>query len=248
MKKILVCQHVGYEILGTLNPLFKKHGFRIRYVNFGRFPELQPSIDGYRGLVLLGGPMNTHQCQEFPHLDYEVRMIETALKQDIPVLGICLGAQLVAKALGAEVGPNPEKEIGWYDLSLTSHGQADTVLANFQDKEKIFQWHGDTFQIPRGSVHLATSPSCQNQAFRYGDKVYGFQFHLEVDEAMIERWLEVPRHKKEIEGLRGKIDPEVIRRQTPEYIRRLKALSEQTFGEFINLFGVKKKFRLLPSR
>lgn len=248
MRKILVCQHVAYEILGTLNPLFKKSGFRMKYINFGRHPHAQPSLEGYNGLVILGGPMNVDQLEGHRHLAYEQELIREALKMDIPVLGVCLGAQLIAKALGAWVGPNKEKEIGWYDVLLTEEGKNDPVMRSFQEREMVFQWHGDTFEIPKGAVDLANSEACMNQAFRYGDKVYGFQFHLEVDEPMIARWLKVPHHKKELASLEGKIDPEDIRKQTPVYIDRLKQLSNQTFGEFIKLFGEKQKYKTLPSR
>src|SRR5215471_12999412 len=128
MKKILVCQHVAYEILGTLNPLFKQNGFRIRYVNFGRFPDQKPSLEGYDGLVILGGPMNTDQQHEFPHLSEEVKMVQKALEMDIPILGICLGAQLIAQALGAKVGRNPQREIGWKEVFLTEEGKNDPVM------------------------------------------------------------------------------------------------------------------------
>lgn len=248
MKKILVCQHVAYEILGTLNPLFKDNGFRIRYVNFSRHPDLKPTLENYQGLVILGGPMNLGQTDTYRHLLHEIEMIEYAMEKGIPTLGICLGAQLIAKALGAEVGSNREKEIGWYDVSLTKEGKKDPIFSHFDGTEKIFQWHGDTFKIPQGAVHLASSPSCANQAFRFGDSVYGFQFHLEVDEPMIARWLEVPLHLNELDKLKGKIDPENIRQETPLYIDRLKDLSRKTFTEFIKLIGTTKKFRQLPSR
>lgn len=248
MSKLLVCQHVAYEILGTLNPLFKSAGFRIRYVNFGRHPHAEPSLDGYRGLVLLGGPMNVDEVDRHPHLDTEVRLVQEAIERGIPILGICLGAQLIAKALGGRVEPNCEKEIGWYDLNVTREAKSDPLLSHFSDTEKIFQWHGDTFEIPRGALHLATSSACANQAFRYGDNVYGFQFHLEVDEPMIHRWLQVPVHREEIERLNGKVDPDRIRHETPSYLGRLKELSERTFGEFLALFGPRRKRIALPSR
>ena len=169
MGKILVCQHVPYEILGTLNPLVKDAGFRIRYLNFGRCPDMEPSLEGYQGMVLLGGPMCMDQTQEHPHLLHEMKMVEEALKLGIPVLGICLGAQIIAKTLGASVGKNPEKEIGWYDVNRSEGAKDDPLLKSFQPNEKIFQWHGDTFGIPDGAVHIASSPMCTNQAFRYGD-------------------------------------------------------------------------------
>lgn len=248
MSKILVFQHVAYEILGTLDPLLRSSGFRIRYVNFGRHPDITPTLDGYHGLVVLGGSMNIDQLDQYKHLATEISLIQEAIQRDLPVLGICLGAQLVAKALGADVRNNPEKEIGWYDVHITGEGKSDPLLGHFQDREKIFQWHGYTFDIPEGAVRLATSDTCINQAFRYGQKVYGFQFHLEVEEPLIERWLKVPLHRKEIEDSRGRIDPENIRRETSLYIERLKRLSDRTFGQFIRLFGTKKKLESLPSR
>ena len=248
MGKILVCQHVPYEILGTFNPLLKEHGFRLRYVNFGRTPDSQPTLDGYQGLVILGGPMCLDQSDRFPHLKYEMQLIEQALKRDLPILGICLGAQLIAKTLGAWVGPNREKEIGWYNLELTPEGQEDPVLGHLKPVEKIFQWHGDTFTLPQGAVQLATSSGCAQQAFRYGDKAYAMQFHLEVDEPMIERWLQVPGHLTELAALQGRIDPQQILRETPQYIGRLKELSRLTFGAFLKTFHFEKKYRTPPSR
>jgi GMP synthase (glutamine-hydrolysing) len=248
VSKILVCQHVAYEILGTLNPLLKGAGFRIRYVNFGRHPHAEPELDGYRGLVVLGGPMNVDEVEKHPHLLTEVKLVRDAIERGIPVLGICLGAQLIARALGGKVEPNCEKEIGWYDLATTREARGDPLLSHFAGTEKIFQWHGDTFEIPRGAIHLATSSACANQAFRYGDNVYGFQFHLEVDEPMIHRWLQVPVHRQEIESLNGRIDPDRIRDETPSHIGRLKELSERTFGAFLELFGPRRKRVALPSR
>jgi GMP synthase (glutamine-hydrolysing) len=248
MPRLLVCQHVPYEILGTLNPLLKSSGFRIRYVNFGRHPDAEPSLEGYQGLVILGGPMSVNDTAEHPHLKTEMRLIAQAMEKDLPVLGICLGAQLIARTLGSEVYASGEKEIGWYDVATTSNAASDPLVGHFETREKIFQWHGDTFDLPRGALHLAASSLCDQQAFRYGDNVYALQFHLEVDEPMIERWLNVPRHVQEIEALEGKIDPELIRRETPAYIQKLKALSDRTFGEFIKLFGFEKTRRRLASR
>jgi GMP synthase (glutamine-hydrolysing) len=247
MKKLLVLQHVPHEILGTLNPLLKHAGFRIRYVNFGRHPDAKPSLEGYHGLVVLGGPMSVNDSNRMPHLITEMKLIEEAMKEDLPVLGICLGAQLTAKTLGANVYRNNEKEIGWYDVTPTKEAERDTLLAGFRGTEKIFQWHGETFDIPHGASHLASSPLCGNQAFRYGDKVYGLQFHLEVDEPMIHRWLKVPENRQEIASLHG-IDADEIHGETPRHIQRLHELSNHAFGEFIKLFGIEKTRRRLSSR
>ncbi len=246
MKKLLVCQHVPHEILGTLNPLLKRSGFRIRYVNFGRHPEAEPSLEGYHGLIVLGGPMSVNDTGQYPHLMTEMKLIEEAMKKNLPVLGICLGAQLIAKTLGAAVYPNYEKEIGWYDVTPTEEAKSDRVTAEFRGTEKVFQWHGDTFEIPRSAAHLASSALCENQAFRYAVNVYGLQFHLEVDEPMIRRWLRVAENRREIAALDGKIDPERIEQETSNCIEQLQQLSKRVFGRFVELFGIQKKYvRLL---
>lgn len=248
MTKLLVFQHVPHEILGTLNPLLKDAGFRIHYVNFGRHPDLRPSLDGYHGLVVLGGPMSAYDTREHPHLKTELHVIEEALRRGLPILGICLGAQLIATALGAKVRSNRAKEIGWYDVAPTPRAADDPLFANFRSVERIFQWHGDTFAIPRGAAHLARSAACTNQAFRYGSNVYGLQFHLEVDEAMIDRWLRVPSNREEIQMLHGEIDADDIRYETHQRIARSRTLSDNLFGEFIKLFALKPKRVMLRSR
>ena len=239
MPKLLVFQHVAHEILGTLDPLLRSYGFRNRYYNFGRTPHAQPTLDGYHGLIVLGGPMNVDQTDAHPHLETEVRAIRDAVERDLPVLGICLGAQLLAKALGAAVQPNPEKEIGWYDVAVTDEGARDPLLAHFEESEKLFQWHGDTFDIPHGAVRLASSASCANQAFRYGERAYGLQFHMEVDPPLVERWLGVPVHQQEIAELaelNGQACPDRIRSETAQHAGRLRELSDAAFTRFIELF------------
>ena len=119
MAKIMVCQHVPYEPLGTLDPLLRAQKHRIRYVNFGRTPLAKPSIAGYDALILLGGPMNIGQEAVYPHLNEEKALILQAHQMGIPVLGICLGAQLIASAFGASVSKAETAEIGWYPLHLT---------------------------------------------------------------------------------------------------------------------------------
>ncbi|HEY7167153.1 MAG TPA: gamma-glutamyl-gamma-aminobutyrate hydrolase family protein [Candidatus Binatia bacterium] len=248
MKRLLVLQHVPHEILGTLNPLLRRAGFRIRYINFGRHPDAAPKLDGYDGLIVLGGPMSVNDSDRLPHLITEMNLIEGALKRELPVLGICLGAQLTAKTLGARVYPNHRKEIGWYDVAPTEQASSDAMFAHFEQSEKLFQWHGDTFDLPHGAEHLANSRLCANQAFRYGTNIYGLQFHLEVDEPMIHRWLKVRENRREIRELHGDIDPDHIHRETPKHLPRLQELSNRVFGSFIDLFGKAKTRRRLPLR
>jgi GMP synthase (glutamine-hydrolysing) len=248
MRKLLVFQHVPFEILGTLNPLLKNAGFRIRYVNFGREPDARPSLDGYAGLIVLGGPMSVNDAARHRHLTTEMTVIGEALARDMPILGICLGAQLLAATLGARVRRSPHREIGWHDVAPTAAGRRDALLGGFGASERLFQWHSDTFDLPAGAEHLATSPRCEAQAFRYGRSASGVQFHLVVDEPLIERWLRVPVHREELAAEAGRVSPEAIRAETPQRIARSTALSERVFGAFVDLFGLPPKRRALPSR
>ncbi len=249
MRRLLVFQHVPHEILGTLDPLLRDAGFRIRYVNFGREPDAQPDTRNYHGLIVLGGPMNCDQCDRYPHLQTETQLIRTMIADRKPVLGICLGAQLIARALGARVYPNPVKEIGWYDLQLTEEGRRDPILGTLGGPRKIFQWHGDTFDIPEHAQRLALSPDCPNQAFRFGDNVYGLQFHLEVDQPMIERWLHTPAMARELDALDASGRwAERVRQDTDKYIAESVDLGQRLFGQYIRLFHPRRQRVSLPSR
>lgn len=246
--KILVFQHVPYEPLGTLDPLLKEAGFRIRYVNFGREPESRPSLDGYEALVVLGGPMNSDQIDSFPNLHTEVELIREAVSKNKSVLGICLGAQLLAKAIGGSVARNETREIGWCDVALTEDGENDPVLSKFSTVQQVFQWHEDGIQLPSAALHLASSDASAVQAFRYGEHAYGFQFHLEVNRSLIERWLTVPANQPTLEAEKGRIDPDAIRGQTVASIDALESLSRDTFSRWIDQFEIGPRRRRLPSR
>jgi GMP synthase (glutamine-hydrolysing) len=246
--KILVFQHVPYEPLGTLDPLLKEAGFRIRYVNFGRNPRHTPALDGYAALIVLGGPMNADQIDSYPNLLAEVDIIRDALDRDMSVLGICLGAQLLAKALGGTVSRNLRREIGWCHVDLTAAGRRDPVLSAFSRRQLVFQWHEDGITLPEGVVRLASSPDSPVQAFRVGEHAYGFQFHLEADETLIERWLTVPEHQAVLSAESGRVDPEQIRRQVSENVADLTALSRVTFSTWIDRFDLEPRRKTLPSR
>ena len=248
MKRLLVFQHVPYEILGTFHPLLKDAGFRIRYVNFGHHPDAEPNISRYHGLIILGGPMNCDQSDRYHHLPKEIEVIQDAIEQGKPVLGICLGAQLIARALGARVSKNNTKEIGWYDLSPTVDGANDPLFSILDYHQMIFQWHGDTFEIPKNAVRLATSPGCKNQAFRFRHNVYGLQFHLEVDEPMIHRWLHTPSMAREAEALGGPALLDTIQLDTHRFIDDSVRLGNQVFGEFIRIFQTPRRQTTLASR
>ncbi|MBC7428502.1 MAG: type 1 glutamine amidotransferase [Bacteriovorax sp.] len=247
MRKVLVFQHVAHKILGTLNPTLKERGLNIRYVNYERTPDEHPSVQKYNGLIILGGHMGVYEAETYKHIKVEMQVIEEALKKNIPILGICLGAQLLAHVLGADVRKTKEKEVGWCDIDLTKEGKSDPLLSHFTPKEKIFQLHGDTFDIPKSAVHLASSDLCSGQAFRYGEKVYGLQFHLEADQAMILRWLDNPRNQEEIFSTHDKVSVEKIRNETEMHIDHSMDLSAKTFDKFIDLFALKERTLKLGS-
>jgi GMP synthase (glutamine-hydrolysing) len=245
MRKIMVFQHVGHEPLGTLDPMLKAAGFRIRYVNFGRDPDIVPSLDSYNGLIVLGGPMGVYESARYPHLKTEMKLIEEALRREIPVLGICLGAQLLAAALGAEVCKAPGWEFGWCDVEVTEAGKGDTLFQTYNPTETVFQIHQDAFTVPKSARHLAASSACPGQAFSYNDKAYGLQFHLEADQAMILRWLGRPENKRLIEELHE--SPEALVKATATHIERSLMLSRDTFSKFIDIFQLPERPMILGS-
>lgn len=246
--KILVFQHVPFEPLGSLDPLLKEAGFRIRYVNFGRQPRSRPELDKYEALIVLGGPMNADQIDRYPNLITEVEIIREAVESDMAVLGICLGAQLLAKALGGSVVRNERPEIGWYNVELTAAGTTDPVLAAFAQSQEVFQWHEDGIVLPSEAVCLAGSGVSPVQAFRYGEHAYGFQFHLEANRSLIERWLTVPDHQAILTDEASAIDVEQIRAQCRDSVEPLQALSQRTFTRWIERFELQPRKQLLPSR
>ena len=252
MPRLLVFQHVAAEPLGTLDPLIRRRGHRIRFANFERQPDSEPNVDRYRGLIVLGGPMNVEDQARRPHLKTELRAIERMLEQGKPVLGICLGAQLLAHVLCAPVRRHEAPEIGWYPLRTTDAGREDPVLSPLGDMAPVFQWHRYSFEVPREATHLASTSGCEHQAFRHGENAYGFQFHLEMDEALIERWLRNPAYREELAELGGldpeRADVEAIRRHTREHIAGMQARADEVFNRFLDLVGRPQRRITLPSR
>jgi len=186
-KPWVVLQHAPHEGPGLLAGLITGAGHDMEVVcldDGGVLPA--PSDAG--AVVVMGGAMGVHDTDRFPWLAAERAWIAEVVEVGAPVLGICLGAQLLAAALGAEVTTGPAPEIGVGEVELTAEGRRDAVLGGEGGHLPALHWHGDTFSIPDGAVHLATSDRYRNQAFRYGRAVYGLQFHLEVDDALAEAW------------------------------------------------------------
>ena len=233
MAKILVFQHVAHEPLGILDPMLREAKHRIRYVNFFREPEVIPNLSGYKALIVLGGPMNVDEIEKYPHLKTEIECIRQAIEMDIPIFGICLGAQLIAHTLGSEVYPADEFEVGWYPLKRNQQGHEDVLIRHFSDEEMIFQWHGRTYDTPKGAVNLLSSEICKNQAFRYGKNVYGFQFHLEVTESVISRWLNLPDHEEDLKMCTKYESLEQEQIDTEKFLPDSIELARKVFAEFI---------------
>jgi GMP synthase (glutamine-hydrolysing) len=230
-----VLQHVPHEPLGTLDRTLRQRRVRIRYVNFARTPHAEPQLDGYDAVIVLGGPMNVEDQARLPHLKAELRLIDEALRRDVPLLGICLGAQLMAHALGAKVGPIPHAELGWHEVHATEAGAEDPVLSPLAPRSHLMQWHEQGYALPTGAVQLARSQLCPEQAFRCGARAYGLQFHLEADARIIDRWLRMGRD--EVCAAHGECGEATIRQQTAERIHRMQELAQDVFGRLVDQFG-----------
>jgi GMP synthase (glutamine-hydrolysing) len=234
MKPVLAIRHVPHESLGTIRHALDRAGLNVHYLDVAR--ELPAAFDprAWSGLVVMGGPMNVDETDRYPFLAAEVGWLRDAVAASLPTLGVCLGSQLLAKAHGARVYANGVKEIGWYDVELLPAAADDPLLAGLAPRERVFQWHGDTFDLPAGAVQLARSPQCERQAFRIGRCAWGLQFHLEVDAAIVESWLTEPGNCGELRAL-PYIDPAAIRRDTPAKLPALQRLAATVFGRFAAL-------------
>ncbi|MFJ9452797.1 glutamine amidotransferase [Herbaspirillum sp. NPDC101397] len=184
----LVIRHLAFEDLGNFAPVLKQAGFAVDYVQAG-VATLQPAaVAAADLLVVLGGPIGVNDSAEYPFINEEIALVRERLDSGKPVLGICLGAQMMAAALGARVYPGTQKEIGWGGVTLTGAGRASS-LSTLNDNDAVLHWHGDTFDLPDGAELLASTAATPHQAFRYGRHALALQFHVEADADCIEAWL-----------------------------------------------------------
>ncbi len=200
-RRAVVLRHVAFEDLGSFAEPLTRRGYRIEYLDAGSDALDRPGVAGADLLIVLGGPIGAGDDRQYPFLADETRLLERRLDAGRPTLGICLGAQLMARALGARVYRAGAKEIGWGPLTLTEAGAASALRHLAPDKTPVLHWHGDTFHLPRGGVHLAATRACENQAFRWGAHGLALQFHAEVTAAGLERWF--IGHTLEIETTPG---------------------------------------------
>lgn len=186
MKKLYVLQHDRSETLGIWEEELQRWHVPFEYVEVGEGRAL-PAPETALAAIIMGGPMNVSEQDRYPFLTAELALLRSWIERETPVLGVCLGAQLLAAALGAQVAPGPRPEIGYRSVTLTPTGAEDSLLSGFPMDLMVFQWHTQGFGSPAGAIRLATSDEYANQAFRLG-KVWGFQFHLEVTPKMVDDW------------------------------------------------------------
>jgi GMP synthase (glutamine-hydrolysing) len=186
MKRTAVAiRHVGFEDLGLLAPLLDARGFSVTYLEASTASAFT-AAEAADLVIVLGGPIGAYEEASYPFLKAELQILEQRLSRERPTLGICLGAQLMARALGAPVYPGPHKEIGWSALTLSLAGQASCLAA--LEEAPVLHWHGDTFDVPEEAILLASSSLYANQAFAFGKRALALQFHLEADVRGIECW------------------------------------------------------------
>jgi GMP synthase-like glutamine amidotransferase len=232
LTNILVFQNEECEHLGVFSKILNENNISYQYIKLYEEEEI-PNLNDYSAIIILGGPMNVYEERKYPFLKKENSSIKEALKINKPMLGICLGAQIIARAAGAKVYPAKRKEIGWFTIDLTVEGRDDTVFKGLERQLSVFQWHGDTFDMPTESKKLATSNLIPNQAFSIGETTYALQFHLEVTKQMISEW--VNRYANELASLKEEVDTDKMMKYSEQYIQPLNKHASLLFLNFLRL-------------
>jgi GMP synthase (glutamine-hydrolysing) len=196
--KVLVLQHIQCEPPGAFGDVLKERGAEMVAVELDEGEPL-PDWRGFDRIIAMGGPMSVNDESSLPWLKAEKRLINDAVRDGKPFWGTCLGAQLLAASLGARVYPGPRQEIGMLPVRLTADARQDSLFHDMPDELVTFQWHGETFDVPPGGVLLAESPMFPHQAFRWGDRAYAVQFHLEVSPELARSWGDVPEYRDGLE-------------------------------------------------
>jgi GMP synthase (glutamine-hydrolysing) len=227
VRRAFVIRQVAFEDLGTLGPALGRHGYRIQLADAG-VDDLQPA-GAADLLVVLGGPIGATDDARYPFLADEAGLLARRLADDRPTLGICLGAQLMARALGAAVYAAPRREVGYGPLELTAAGRASPLRHVDGTLAQVLHWHGDTFDLPAGAECLAGTPDCPHQAFALGRRALALQFHAEAEAARLERWL--VGHTVEL-GLGG-IEPSALREQARRHGPALERQAELLWDEWL---------------
>jgi GMP synthase (glutamine-hydrolysing) len=187
-RSAVALRHVAFEDLGLLAPVMEREGWDVSFCEAAVDDLRHQSIRNANLLVVLGGPIGAYETDIYPFLTSEIDLIEYRLSRDLPTLGICLGSQLMAKALGSRVFAGPVKEIGWGSVALTREGASSCLNPLGEADARVLHWHGDSFDLPDGAQLLASNAHYENQAFAYGRNALALQFHLEADPRQLEEW------------------------------------------------------------
>ncbi len=234
-KSCLAIRHVAFEDLGLLGPLLAARGHHVRHIeagvdDIGSIDPLAPDL-----LVVLGGPIGAGDDADHPFLTDEARLLERRLAADRPTLGLCLGAQLMARALGTRVYPARAKEIGWAPVTLTEAGRTSCLRHIDGAETAVLHWHGDTFDLPAGAVRLASTPICETQAFAHGRHALALQFHAEAAGPALERWF--IGHALEIAATPG-VSVATLRADTARWSPTLIERGTRCFAEWLAGVGL----------
>ena len=189
---VQVLQHVSFEDIGSMAPWLAEQRAAVGYTRFQEDSARLPAVKGLDLIIVMGGPMSVNNESAYPWLKAEKRFIREAVECGTPLIGICLGAQLLANAFGARVYPNREREIGWYPIKAVASSEE---VFRFPTQANVFHWHGETFDLPDGAVQLASSEACTNQAFQLGRRAIGLQFHLETTPGSADELIKNCRHE-----------------------------------------------------
>jgi len=232
----LVLRHAPAEGIGLLGNALRERGIHHRALELARGEPVPKDLRGVGGLIVLGGPMGAYEHDKYPFLRAETALIEKAIAAGRPVLGICLGAQLIAQVLGARVYAGEKREVGWAPVKLTSDGMDDPLFAGGEESLTVFHLHGETYELPPDGVNLATSPVYEQQAFRWGEIVYGFQFHLEFTESIIARLAQEPDSQRYMTDAGADVKRLVA--ETPPRVRDLTETAQRVFENYFAQCGL----------
>jgi GMP synthase (glutamine-hydrolysing) len=221
-------QHGASETLGTIEDALRGRQIGYDYIETNVGKPVPGEMADKAGLIVMGGPMGVYEQSQYPFLRDEMRLIEFALAMGRPVLGVCLGSQLLAAVLGAEVKKGEGKELGWHAVTLSEFAAQDPLFAGVRPEFWPFHWHGDVFSLPKNAVGLASSRQTPCQAFRYGKNAYGILFHLEVTREQISQMLSA--FAEELRQAGG--DGTEIAAQTPGHLPVLKEIASEVFGRW----------------
>ena len=231
MSRVWVLQHIECENLGTIAHSLQSAGTSAQHIRTFEGQSVPKEMGDAAGLIVMGGPMGVSEQDRHPFLRQEIGLIDQALREEKPVLGICLGSQLLAAALGARVTKGKKKEIGWHGETLTEAVKRDPLWMGVEPSFTAYHWHGDIFELPPGAVSLASSELTKCQAFRYGHHAYGFLFHMEITEGMIKDMVKTFTDELQEIGLDGR---EIIK-GAKDHLPRLQRVGELVFQRWAGL-------------